>query len=216
MPPPANSGLLRVSLFGASGSLGFSESYLLKDSVPSFSAGIPIGQQIALRRQACLAAEDSIIWARIAFTDSLHRSKALISGPLIGFNDPDPPAASIGRTTVNKVADGLLLRFETADGQYGNRIMRSIPDVKLVDELWTDAPVTFPAPAAAPKIATDPWLDAFKDFVAYVRDNTTWAHKTSNSPLTYDTFDWATVVFRRSAMKRTGRVFGTPVGAYSR
>lgn len=204
---------IMATYFIADGGPGFAVRHFLKASIIDFVSAIPICNELARRRRACLAAGATVVWARVARTDSLHRSKAAITSPLTAYDDPAPPAASLGRGPANKIGDGLLIRYETSDGMFGTPIIRCVPDVKIFDELFTEAPVDFTGGAGAnPLDGTSTWVNAFIDYVRYVRDNTTCAQLKTPPANNYLITDWDTALYRRTAFHKTGRSFGEPRG----
>ena len=214
MAEPLN--LIACSIFINSAGIGGSEKYWLKPSITSLATAIAKGEQIARRRRACLAEGDEIVWCRVAHADKKHRSRSCIEGVLTGYPKPGS-GDDLNRDKVNKFVDSLLVRFETDDGRFGERHFRSIPDPDIFDELFVpDAPVFDGDPAgSAPLDGTSDWVDAFIDFVRYIRDNTVCAHRTQYDPPDFDTADWVSAKYRRTGTRKSGDVFGHVPGIRS-
>lgn len=199
------------TLFINGGPMGFSEKYHL--STVDLSSSIPVFKKLAQWRATILPRGFEIVWARVAFADTLRLSKAAIDAPLQPHDDGTPAADAAGYGVVNKIQDGLVFRYETAAGQHVSRTFRAIVDQKIEDDELVGAIDTVTAaPAVIPAGVTADYLTNFGDFLNYTITNTVHSKKLSSNPNSFELTAWEKVIFRRTGTRDTGRPFGMPAG----
>ncbi len=199
------------TLFINGGTKGWSEKYYLPET--TLAAAKTNFAVLCAWRAAVMPRDFKMVWARVAFMDALRQSKAVLSGPLSPNDDGTTAADTAGYGPVNNTEDALLFRFETSVGDFATRSIRGIPDNQVTDDELTAA-LTIPAspPAAVPAGITADWLVNLGSFLSYLKANTVQGKVISRAPLSVDLNAWESVLFRRSAIRRTGRPFDTSVG----
>lgn len=204
----------RGHLYIGGGPKGFSERYTLKGTDPA--ACLITFNKLCQWRRTILGDDFQILWARVSKSGSPPDGRAAIDAPLPAFGDGSAPVKALGYDVVNVTADSLLFRYETIDGKWGMRMVRAIPDPKVVDEFFTNSPLTMlaTAPTTIGTVA-DSWLDNLLGFLAFVRDNTYRAKAPSGVVTQWTVDDWVKVMYRRVATHKTGRPFGQSAGRAS-
>lgn len=202
------------TLFINGGTKGWSEKFWLTDST---LATAMVSFNLLCKWRASLLAKDfTIAWARVTFADTLRNSKAAILAPLLPTGDDTPAAVTQGFGVVNKTEDGFLFRFETADGQWANRIIRGVPDQDLTDDEIVGNLVINPTPpAVVPAMGVLTWLSFLGNYVGYLVNNTVQSKRLPGNPRTWNLTAWDRAIFRRAAIRRTGRPFDTSRGRRS-
>ncbi len=199
------------TLFINGGEQGWAEKYWLPDN--TFASAITNFNKLCQWRASVLPRDFRLVWARVVFADKARNSKAAITAPLLPNDDGTPGADTAGYGPVNKTEDAVLYRFEVATGEFANRIWRGFVDQQIADDELAAA-ITVPAtpPAAVPAGITADYLVNFGSFISYVMNNTVYSHVISNKPKNYGILTWERAIFRRTAMRRTGRSFLTSRG----
>lgn len=202
------------TLFINGGTKGWSEKYFLNDT--TLAAAKATMNQLCLWRASIMPRDFKMVWARVAFMDKLRNSKAVLAAPLSPNDDGTPAADTAGYGPVNITEDALLFRFETAAGEFATRHVRGIPDQQMTDDELANA-LTIPAtpPAAIPAGITANWIVNLGSFLSYLKNSTVQGKILTRNPLSVELTPWESVLFRRSAIRRTGRPFDTSHGRRS-
>lgn len=211
---PVSTNPMIGTLFINGGTKGWSEKYWLTDS--SYTTALITFGQLCKWRASLLATDFTIAWARVSFADTLRDSKAAIVAPLNPTGDGTPAALAQGFGVVNKTEDGFLFRFETSGGKWCNRIVRGVPDQDLTDDQMVGA-LVIPAtpPAAVPAMGALTWLSFLGNYLSYVLNSTVQSSLLPTKPRSWNLTAWDRVIYRRAAIRRTGRPFDTSRGRRS-
>lgn len=205
---------------------GFSEKYALKGS-SGFDrpAAKSIGFELVARRAQSLASGTKIVWARVSRHSNPKDASRLLYGELPGGRTD----ALIGvggipaGETVNNVQAALHYRMESTDGQWGNRMLRGIPDL-IVSNGTADLHAKTNLPPGDPyHLFTDDasftHKKAMENFLTFVQRNCAIAKpefvevdgiRTATGK--YDRISIAEIAFRKVGTHKTGRPFGFSPG----
>ncbi len=187
---------------------GFSEVYTLKE-LDLETAAARLRELCALRL-AVLPSGFKIVYARVIIRDGTNLSRSAFSGPHSPLDTENPTGSdiSMGFGPVNKTEDALLIRFETLAGQWANRLLRAVPDVMIKANLLQGE---FFVPGSPLGGGTPPapgtWLEALGNFLAFLIAHTALKKRWPAVPNAVALFNWYRAVFRRTAMRRSGRKF---------
>lgn len=182
---------------------GWSEKYHLPPM--DWAEALQLGAQIARWRIAASCRETRLIWGRIAYADD-----RTLTAPLPNIGIEAIPRAGIGAGGPHTVFTRLHYRFETAGGDWGDRLFAGIPD-DAVGPDGTTADLQPLQPGEVPADPSDPaasWALTMRSCVSFLLANTRFAtRKGVADPGLWRVEPWTKAVFRRPSTRNIGRDF---------
>lgn len=207
------------TLFISGNESGWSERYCLGDV--TLSEAKTVMAKLANWRAAIMPGGFELVWCQVHNTDVARLAKAVIANPLPNLYDGDETNAEdrgFGKTNI--LRDAFHLRFEDADGHWANRLIRSIVDPEIVDDLASHSfpAATSPLPDAVPAIVltTGPtYMQYVRNFAEHVKVNVKIPVRLKADPggFKWELFPAESVTFRGVTTRMTGRPFGQSRGA---
>lgn len=209
-----------LKIFYNGADFGFSEIYALR------AAGFTASESAALTlidaRRRLLASGINIVHA--VLSDKATKGDSLVVQGYTSGNillDAEDTAGT--DDVMNDPQVGLLMRFDTGDGKFANRLIRGIRDSWVEDnkktmDLGTDYAVGGPYLTYAVDPALDTSEDVIGNYCAIVRDYTYLVRPSGNTLNPYDLNIFALWQYRRVGAHQVGKRFGASKGrqpAYS-
>lgn len=182
---------------------GWSEKHFLNAS--SFEEAVHIGDQLGRWRIASCAKGTLLAWARLSFTDTPQ-----ISIPLPCIDMSSTPYFGPERTGPEHPFVRLHYRFETAAGNWSDRLIGGIPDAVVADQRTLGNVTAWPDGEDMPDLTdvATRWSDVFRGMLRYVRLHTLYAkHIAGSDPSMHLYEPWQAVIYRKVAVRDTGRDF---------
>ena len=152
MASATRSEVIRATFFMVYKGQGFSETYIIdEDNYPDAE---PKAQAIMNARAALMPLGCTMDWARISKESVNRDSRALIVGSFKAGTLLSPVTADTDTETAleasNNVSSGLMYRFDGADGEWGNRLIRCVRDSWVTNQWIATVAATTPAKTDAP------------------------------------------------------------------
>jgi len=205
--------LLQLVIHSKYGGHGWSDKWFL--DYPDFASASLIASRIAIYRARALAPGGEVVWARMSFVDTPRNTVACLNAPI-------KPLAYTGEqaTAIQDPYTALHFRYETADGQWANRLIRGIGDdvvanFELVPSITTNNTWRQYGPTDALPSFNDPGIphsNMVLAYLEYARRNTVHAKLDVGPTVSYIITPWSKVIFRKVANRDTGRAFGMTRG----
>ena len=208
--------VIRATLFFTYKGLGFSETYVIdKDN---YADAEPLAQQIVTARAALMPLSCTMDWARLSKESVQRDSRALIVGSYNSGTLLSPVTTDIDTEVAleasNNVSSGLMYRFDGADGEWSNRLIRCVRDSWITAQWIAVVASTTPAKADVPvAIAAGMTMqDALNHYLIRVMNNAVIYGKSGDPAAPFRVTPIDQVRFRGVRKRDTGAPFGASRG----
>lgn len=170
---------------------GWSEVFTMNAN--TVSAAKTAAADLIAKRLACLSADIELVYANLTQLGVKRKAFALVTSIQVGV-------LASPANDANDVADCILLRQETADGDHANRFLHAPPDDAIVSGIYTTGAVA----------AYDTALTAMR---ASIIADTGYLRKVNkDDPATWSVVSWTSTAIRGKTRHKVGRPFDERAG----